>query len=152
MINNTSKRCTFLLCMQSCAIWCIFWSPISNNLFHYIYHKKRQKNFPQSHRKSSQHLFIYCFALEEINGKVCHVDFGGGVIKRARIILLDMRRHKKQMGYLKYSHHIHLPVKVRGLYDRKFVFALDFRSAGIFSHCIGPTWDLNLLKMLEAWK
>lgn len=108
VINKKSRRksccfrsaCGFLavhakLCMQS---WCIFWSPISNNLFHYSYHRKKGKKNPQSHRKSSQCLFIYCFALEQINGRVCHVDFGGGVIKRARILFLDVRRHKKTNG------------------------------------------------------
>lgn len=36
------------------------------------------------------------------------------------------------MGCFNYSHHKHLPVKVRGLLDRKFVFAMDFSSAGNF--------------------
>lgn len=36
------------------------------------------------------------------------------------------------MGCFNYSHHKHLPVKVRGLLDRKFVFAVDFNSAGNF--------------------
>lgn len=37
------------------------------------------------------------------------------------------------MGCFNYSHHKHLPVKVRGLLDRKFVFAMDFTVQGIFS-------------------
>lgn len=77
-------------------------------------------------------LFIYCFALEQINGRVCHVDFGGGVIKRARILLLGIRRHKKQMGCFNYSPHKHLPVKVRGCWTETLSLLWILVVQGIF--------------------